>query len=118
MTLGIGFEPAPGIGDGAMLADAGHDILQHAAVVLMIEHIVGGDKRRTVAPAKIGETIETGAIVAGEAAGSANPDATRSLFHQSGEHRFAACPIRLVGDDDEELADGEIFGLEVDDLCG
>ena len=45
MPLGIGFEPAARVLQRQMLADAGHDILQGAALGCVIEHVIDGDQR-------------------------------------------------------------------------
>ena len=45
MTLAIDLEPEARFRDGAFFADAGQDILQHAPVGMVIEHVIGGDER-------------------------------------------------------------------------
>src|SRR5687768_1045884 len=101
MALGIWLEPASGIGNGAVLANAGDDILQHASAMLMVKHIIGGDQWRAMATAKIVQAIEPGAIGAAETARPADPDAARGMLCEHGKSSLGARPVRLVGHEDE-----------------
>ena len=64
VAFGIGGEQAAGIGQRLVLADAGEDVLQAAALGRVIEHVVGGHQRHGEA---FGQAREQGhaAMVAG-----------------------------------------------------
>ena len=85
MPLGIGFEPAAGLVDGDVLADAGDDILQRAPLGRVIEHVVDGDQRNAgvVARSSASRASRRAIVAAIEHAGG-EPDASRR------EARFAA----------------------------
>ncbi len=58
VSLGIGREAEPGLGDGAAFADAGDDVLQPAAFPHVVEHVVAGDERQAGAVGERGEAME------------------------------------------------------------
>ena len=45
MPLGIGFQQAARGLDGGLLADAADDILQHPALMGVVQHVIGGEQR-------------------------------------------------------------------------
>ena len=57
MALGIGGEAKPGLGDRAVLADAGQHILQRPPLGDVVEHVVGRDERQ---PGLVGDRGEAG----------------------------------------------------------
>jgi hypothetical protein len=44
--FGVGLQRQAGVRDGAFLAHAGEDVLQHPPLGAVVEHVVGGDERR------------------------------------------------------------------------
>ena len=58
MTLAIDLEPEARFRDGAFFADAGQDILQHAPVGMVIEHVIGGDERCPVLACRFRKRVE------------------------------------------------------------
>ena len=59
MALGIGGELKARLMDRAFFADAGENILQRAAVMMMIENIISGHERRVMSAGMSSEAIET-----------------------------------------------------------
>ncbi len=66
MALGVGLQPRPGFGQGDVLADAAHHVLQRAALGRVVEHVVGGqqlrarrlgDLRQPVQPSRVGRAV-------------------------------------------------------------
>jgi hypothetical protein len=45
VALGVGLQAAAGVVDGALLADAGEDVLQEAALGDVVVYVVTGDER-------------------------------------------------------------------------
>ena len=80
VSLGIGLEPSAGVGDGAMFANAGEDVLQHPPARLMIEHVIGRQQGCPMALAKGSETIEPGAVIAAKSAGAGDPHPAGGLL--------------------------------------
>ncbi len=64
MPLGMGVETEARLGDRAALADAGHDVLQHAPLRDVIEHVVGGEEFQAGNSSEIGEAPEALSVVA------------------------------------------------------
>ena len=48
VPFGIGLEQVPGGGDGGLVPDRGHHIVQRAAVRGMVQHIVSGEDRQAM----------------------------------------------------------------------
>ena len=114
VPLGIGLEPPAGRLDAHVLADAGDDVLQHAAPRLVIEHIVAGEHRHAGAMGEVGEAIEPFPVAAGKAAGRPEPHPPRAMRRQPPQHGFGSGPVGFVGHQDEELPLGEILGADID----
>ena len=77
MSLGNDGEPQAGRVDGALLADAGDDVGERAALGRMIVHVVDGDERGAHARAQFIEPAEPARLVA-------------ALAMDAGEKRAAA----------------------------
>ncbi len=65
MALGIGGQPETSLVNCAFFTDAGEDILQRPAIMVMIKNIIGGNERHPVSPGKSGKAIEARAVAAG-----------------------------------------------------
>jgi hypothetical protein len=63
VTLGVDRQAAPGIVDGAMLADTGHHIGEHPAFGDVIAGIIGCHQRDRVGPGDRGEMGEAAGVV-------------------------------------------------------
>ena len=111
VTLGVLFESAAGGRDGQVLADAGDDVLERTAAGLVIEHVVDRKHGDADTAGEIGETVETGAVVAIVGAGGCKPDPAGDASGESAERLLAAIEVGLIDMDDEELAVGEAFVL-------
>ena len=64
MPLGIGLEAIAGVGDRALLADAGEHVGERLAVGVVIERVVGGDERRARLRGELGQLAQAAALVA------------------------------------------------------
>jgi len=64
MALGMSGEAETGFRDRAMLADAGHDILQGPPLGLVVVHVVGRDERQPGHGGDVGKAGETAGVVA------------------------------------------------------
>ena len=65
VPLGIGMEQVPGLGDGGLVADRGHHILQRTPLGLMIMHVVGGEQRQPVGFGQRIEPVDPRDVIAG-----------------------------------------------------
>ena len=74
---------------------------------LVIEHVVDGEQRHAGVAGKIGEPVEPGAVIAVEPAGGSEPDAPAGNALEVSRVSSVSCPIRLVGNEDEELTFGD-----------
>ncbi len=63
ITFGIQGQQPAGLIEGYMLANAGDDILQHAAPGMMIENVIGGDQGNGIAGCDAGELRRAAPVV-------------------------------------------------------
>src|SRR5581483_6469292 len=75
VALGVGLEPVAGLGQGALLADAGDDIGERLAVGAVVEGIGGGDERRARVPGELVELTQARALAAAVGEGGSEMDA-------------------------------------------
>ena len=59
IAIGETLAAKAGIIDGAALTDAGHHILQHAALRRMVEHIAGRHRRNARGDSSLGQPMQT-----------------------------------------------------------
>ena len=64
ISFGIQGQQPAGLIEGHMLANAGDDILQHAAPGMMIENVIGGDQGNEIAGRDAGELRHAAPVVA------------------------------------------------------
>ena len=104
MALGVGFEAVAGLGNRALLADAGEHVGQGAAAGVMIERIGGGDERCAGLRCQLGKLAQAAALVAaigeggGEIGAAARGGAERAQALDEGRGEVARW------DDDEDLS--------------
>jgi hypothetical protein len=111
MPLGILLQPAPGLENGHVLADAGDYVLQYPPLGDVVEHIVDGHHRHPGLRRQHLEPIEPRPVITLEHAVRRHPQAVACQPFQI-KKRFARfVPVRLVGVEDKKLAFGE--GLKV-----
>ena len=98
VALGIGEEAPTGRLDGAVLADAGDDVLQRAALGCVVVDVVGRQELDAVTAGLGGKTGDARLVVAGEAVAGHEVEAARPTRSQGRQQR-------VVGvDDSEEMA--------------
>ncbi len=93
VALGIGFEQPAGLVDRHVLADAGDDVLQRAALGRVIEHVVDGDQRHA---GLRGDRLEPGQparIVAAIEHAGGKPDRARRRGTQGAEEGRYLSPL-------------------------
>ena len=64
MPLGVGVQQKACLGDGRLLADAGHDILQRPAIRRRVMRVVGGEDGAAVLAGEAVEPFDPGIVVA------------------------------------------------------
>jgi len=104
MALGMGGETKPGFADRAMLADAGHHILQRPPLGHVVVHIVGREERQPGFLGDRGEPGEVARIVAAIEVMRREIGASAEIRrHARGEFRDIAL-VRRQHDEDLPLA--------------
>ena len=108
MAFGVGGECAAGGGDGDLQANAGHHVVQRAAVGRVVEHVVGGDQRHAAAGGEVGERAQAACVVGAEAPGGGEVGAAAEFAAQAVE-RARQRVIRPVRRDCDQNLTGAEF---------
>ena len=77
VTLGIGLQPVAGRVDGAVLANAGHHVLQGAAFRRVVEHVIDGHEGRARLGRKLCQPAEVFPVAARIGVACAEPGSPR-----------------------------------------
>ena len=103
VAFGIEREQPPALVDGDVFADAGDDVLQHAAFRYMIEHVVDGDHRNETIMRDLGELAQPAGVVAAIEKTCRQPDRPpRCVLRQfSDQRRQPRCVDARRRHDDE-----------------
>jgi len=95
MPLRIGEQAITGLVKGAVLADAGEDVLQRPALRHVHVHVVGGDERRAAAPGEVRESGQPADVVAAIEAMAGEIGPTGKRVRQTAQRRREAFALRL-----------------------
>src|SRR5690606_2307467 len=106
--FGVLQQPPASPRDDDVLADAGDDVLQHAACRVVVEHVVDGDEAHPGPGGEIGKPVEPPAVLALKGTGSGEPGAAGGEGGKLPERRLAGLEARLVELEDEQLACGKL----------
>ena len=111
VPLGVALQPEARLVDGAMLADAGEDILKRAAGRLVIEHVIGGDEGALADGRQSRETFLAGAVVGAAIRGEREEGHAGEIARQPAKMAFEP-GAEIVGRHGDEAAaaleDGKI----------
>ena len=88
MTLGVVFQPAAGLVDHGLFADAGQDVLQVALLRVVIQHVVGRQQGNVPSLRQRLEPRQPTTVVAPPVHGGAQPDRAGRGLSQPFQHRI------------------------------
>ncbi len=122
-SLGIDGEPAAGLVDRQVLADAGDHVLQCPPVGVVIEHVIDGDQRHAGRPCGLGAAGKPRAVIAAIEHGCREPHALGRRIVEHGEKRRLSgsrdeLELRLAGAGSRRNDLGPAFGRAMASVAG
>ncbi len=100
VPFGIGGKQVPGLGDGGLVPDRGHHIVQRAAMRGVVEHVVGGEDLEAVGLGKGIERSDAGNVIAGVEIAGGDVLEGGEFLREGGEkfgERCCKTPLPLAG---------------------